>query len=65
MEKRPFGRQKSGRFEEQKPTILMGNSDLEKRNFLTAKFVVFVEPPSRQNSHEKSRSTKERKKGGI
>ena len=64
MEKRPFGRQKSGRFQEQKPTILIGNSDFEKRNFLTAKFVAFVEPPSRQNSNE-SRSTKEQKKRGI
>ena len=64
MEKRPFGRQKSDRFQEQKPMILLGNSDLEKRNFLTAKFVAFVEPPSRQNSHE-SRSTKEQKKRGI
>ncbi len=42
----------------------MGNSDLGKRNFLTAKFVAFVEPPSRQNSHE-SRSLKEGRKGGI
>ena len=42
MEKRSFGRQKSGRFQEQKPTILKGNSDLEKRNFLMAKFVAFV-----------------------
>ena len=64
MEKRPFGQQKSGRFQEQKPTILMGNLDIEKRNFLTAKFVAFVEPPSRQNSHELL-STKEGKKGGI
>ncbi len=61
MEKRPFGQQKSDQFEEQKPAILMGNSDLEKRHFLTAKFVAFVEPQSRQNSHE-SRSTKEQKK---
>ena len=64
MEKRAFGRQKSGRFQEQKPTNLLGNSDLEKRNFLTAKFVAFVEPPSRQNSHE-YRSTKQGKKGDI
>ena len=64
MEKRPFGRQKSGRFQEQKPTILMENSDLEKRNFLTAKFLAFVDPPSRQNSHE-ARSTKEGRKGSI
>ena len=64
MEKRPFGRQKSGRFQEQKPKILMGNSDFEERNFLTAKFVAFVEPPSRQTNHE-SRSTKEGRKGGI
>ena len=34
VEKRPFGRQKSGRFQEQKPTILRGNSNLEKRYFL-------------------------------
>ncbi len=64
MEKRPFGRQKSGRFQEQTPTILNGNSDLEKRNFLTAKFVAVVEPQSRQNSSESSNTT-ERKKGGI
>ena len=64
MEKRPVGQQKSDRFEEQKAVILMGNSDLEKRHFLTTKFVAFVEPPSRQNSHE-SRSTKEGRKEGI
>ncbi len=64
MEKRPFGQQKNTRFQEQKPVILMGNSDLEKRDFLTAKFIAFVEPQSRQNSHESS-NTKEQKKGGI
>ena len=65
MEKQPFGQQKSGRFEEQKAVILMGNSDLEKRHFLTTKFVAFVElPPSRQKNNE-SRSTKEQKKRGI
>ncbi len=64
MEKRPFGQQKNERFEEQKAVILMGNSDLEKRHFLTTKFVAFVEPPNRQNSFE-SRSTKEQKKRGI
>ena len=42
----------------------MGNADIQKRHFLTAKFVAFVEPPSRQNSQE-SRSTKEQKKRGI
>ncbi len=42
----------------------MGNSDLEKRNFLRAKFVAFVGPPNRQNNHE-SHSTKEGRKGGI
>jgi len=64
MEKLPFGQQKSDRFQEQKAVILMGNSDLEKRHFLTTKFVAFVEPPSRQNGHE-SRTTKEQKKRGI
>ncbi len=64
MEKRAFGQQKSDRFQDQKPTSLMGNSDLEKRHFLTPKFVAFVEPLSRQNSNE-SRSTKEQKKRGI
>ena len=64
MEKRGFGQSKNARFREQKPVILMGNSDLEKHDFLTAKFVAFEEPPSRQNSNE-SRSTKEQKKGGI
>ncbi len=64
VEKRPFGRQKTPRFQEQKPTILMVISDIEKRNFLTVKYVAFVEPPSRQNSHE-PRSTKAGRKGGI
>ena len=64
MEKRSFGQQKSDRFQEQKPAILMGNTDLENHDFLAAKFVASVEPPSRQNSHE-SRSTKEQKKRGI
>ncbi len=64
MEKRSFGRQKNGRFQEQKPTILIGNTDLEKRNFLAAKFVAFVEPPSRQKGNE-TRSTKGGRKGGI
>ncbi len=64
MEKRQFGQQKSDRFREQKPAVLMGNSDLENRHFLTAKFVVFVEPPRRQNGHE-ARTTKEQKKRGI
>ncbi len=64
MEKQLFGQEKSVRFEEQKRAISMGNSDLEKRHFLTAKSVAFVEPPSRQNNHE-SRSTKGKKKRGI
>jgi hypothetical protein len=64
MEKRGFGQQKSCRFREQKPEILMGNSDLEKHHFLTPKFVAFVEPPSRQNGNESS-SAKEQKKRGI
>jgi hypothetical protein len=46
MEERPFGQQKTARFREQKPAVLMGNSDLEKHHFLTAKFVAFVEPLS-------------------
>ena len=64
MQKRPFGQQKSGRSQEQKPATLLENSDLEKRHFLTVKFVSFVEPPSRENSNE-SRSTKEQKERGI
>ncbi len=64
MEKLPFGQQKKGRFQEQKPAILMQNSDLEKHHFLTVKFVAFAAPPSRQNSNE-FRITKEKKKRGI
>ena len=63
-EKRAFGHEKSGRFQEQKPGILMGNSGLEKRHFLKAKIVAFLEPPSRQNNHE-SRSTKQQKTRGT
>ena len=66
MEKRAFGQQKSDRFQEQKPMILMGNSDLEKRNFLTAKFVAFVEPPSPVKiTHQSRQPQRERRKGGI
>ncbi len=64
MEKRPFGEQKSDRFQEQTPVILMGHADLEKRHFLTGNFVAFVEPPSRQIRQE-CRNTKEQKKRGI
>ncbi len=64
MEKRPFGQQKSDRFQEQKPVISMANSDIEKHRFLTAKFVAFAEPLTRQISNE-SRSTKEQKKRGM
>ncbi len=42
----------------------MGNSDLEDHYFLTAKFVAFAEPQSRENSNESS-TAKERKKRDI